>query len=121
MGNRQGTPHPALEVGVESRDGVDGMSRELLIVLKQGVTSPWREEGDELLDGLIARGIAADPRSFEDEYRSALAAVLADARLDVPPDQRPILGARRGHHSEHLGHLLAQLQFLPRTYPDAKW
>ena len=38
-----------------------------------------------------------------------------------PPDQRPILGGRRGHHSEHLGHLLCTMQFLPRTYPDATW
>ena len=32
-----------------------------------------------------------------------------------------ILGGRRGHHSEHLGHLLAVMQVLPRTYPDATW
>ena len=42
-------------------------------------------------------------------------------RSSRPPDQRPILGGRRGHHSEHLGHLLAVMQFLPRTYPDATW
>ena len=78
-------------------------------------------EVDELLGELIERGIAADPRSFEDEYRAALGAVLADATLDPPAEQRPILGGRRGHHSEHLGHLLAQMQFLPRTYPDATW
>jgi ring-1,2-phenylacetyl-CoA epoxidase subunit PaaC len=76
-------------------------------------------EVDDLLEGLIAQGIAADPRSFEDEYRAAIAAVLAEAKLDVPADQRPILGGRRGHHSEHLGHLLAVMQYLPRTYPDA--
>ena len=45
--------------------------------------------------------------------------MLAEAKLEVPADQRPILGGRRGHHSEHLGHLLAVMQFLPRTYPDA--
>ena len=45
----------------------------------------------------------------------------AEAKLDAPADQRPILGGRRGHHSEHLGHLLAVMQFLPRTYPDAAW
>ncbi len=50
-----------------------------------------------------------------------IAAVLAEARLEAPADQRPILGGRRGHHSEHLGHLLAAMQFLPRTYPDATW
>jgi ring-1,2-phenylacetyl-CoA epoxidase subunit PaaC len=39
----------------------------------------------------------------------------------LPREQRPILGGRRGHHSEHLGHLLATMQFLPRAYPDATW
>jgi ring-1,2-phenylacetyl-CoA epoxidase subunit PaaC len=75
----------------------------------------------ETLEALIGRGIAPDPRSFEDEYRSAVAAVLNEAQLEAPAEQRPILGGRHGHHSEHLGHLLAVMQFLPRTYPDAKW
>ncbi len=78
-------------------------------------------EVDDTLENLIARGIAPDPRSFEEEYRSAVQAVLGEAKLAVPADQRPILGGRRGHHSEHLGHLLAVMQFLPRTYPDASW
>ena len=69
------------------------------------------------MQALIDRGVAPDPREFEEEYRSAIAGVLAEAKLAVPADQRPILGGRRGHHSEHLGHLLAVMQFLPRTYP----
>ena len=78
-------------------------------------------EVDETLQAVIDAGIAPDPGIFEAEYRSAIAAVLADAQLEVPADQRPVLGGRRGHHSEHLGHLLAEMQFLPRTYPDATW
>ncbi len=78
-------------------------------------------EVDAVLGQAIERRIAADPRAFEGEYRSAIAAVLGEAQLAVPDDQRPILGGRRGHHSEHLGHLLAAMQFLPRTYPDAIW
>jgi ring-1,2-phenylacetyl-CoA epoxidase subunit PaaC len=78
-------------------------------------------EVDEMLAGLIERGIAADPREFEGEYRAEIGRVLAEAKMDVPAEQRPILGGRRGHHSEHLGHLLAAMQFLPRTYPDATW
>jgi ring-1,2-phenylacetyl-CoA epoxidase subunit PaaC len=78
-------------------------------------------EVDDSLQAAIDAGIASDPRGFEDEYRSAIAAVLEQAQLEAPADQRPILGGRRGHHSEHLGHLLAVMQFLPRTYPDAKW
>ena len=78
-------------------------------------------EVDELLDVAIKCGIAADPRLFEDAYRAELARVLALATIDVPPDQRPILGGRRGHHSEHLGHLLAVMQHIPRSLPDATW
>jgi ring-1,2-phenylacetyl-CoA epoxidase subunit PaaC len=78
-------------------------------------------EVDAELEQAIACGLAADPRSFEAEYRGAIAAVLAEAKLAQPADQRAILGGRRGHHSEHLGHLIAVMQHLPRTYPDAKW
>lgn len=78
-------------------------------------------EVDGVLAELIERRIAADPREFEEEYRTEIGRVLAEAILEAPADQRPIFGARRGHHSEHLGHLLAVMQFLPRTYPDAKW
>jgi ring-1,2-phenylacetyl-CoA epoxidase subunit PaaC len=112
----------AAEWTVRLGDGTD----ESAARMRDGLDWCWRFvpelfEVDELLEGLIASGVAADPRKFEAEYRSAIGAVLADAKLETPPDQRPILGGRRGHHSEHLGHLLAQMQFLPRTYPDAKW
>jgi len=78
-------------------------------------------EVDEALDRLIADKVAPDPRGFEAEYRAALSEVLAEAKLDVPADQRRILGGRHGHHSEHLGHILAPMQYLQRTYPDARW
>ena len=76
---------------------------------------------DESLQSLMDSGIAADPRQFEEEYRSAISAVLSEAKLEAPAGQRPILGGRSGHHSEHLGHILAPMQYLQRTYPDAKW
>ena len=66
-----------------------------------------------------ARGSEAGEASGK--VAAAIAAVLGQAGLPVPEDQRPILGGRRGHHSEHLGHLLALMQYLPRTYPDAVW
>jgi ring-1,2-phenylacetyl-CoA epoxidase subunit PaaC len=103
-------------------DGTEESARRMA----EGLDWCWRFipelfEVDELLEGLIARGIAADPRAFEAEYRDALAKGLAAAGLTAPADTRPILGGRRGHHSEHLGHLLAVMQHIPRTYPDATW
>ena len=103
-------------------DGTEESTRRMA----EGLDWCWRFvpelfEVDEVLAELIGRGIAADPREFEAEYRAEIGRVLAEAKLDLPADQRPILGGRRGHHSEHLGHLLAVMQFLPRTYPDATW
>jgi ring-1,2-phenylacetyl-CoA epoxidase subunit PaaC len=112
----------ASEWAVRLGDGSD----ESAARMADGLDWCWRFipelfEVDETMQALIARGAAPDPREFEDEYRSALAAVLGEARLETPADQRPILGGRRGHHSEHLGHILAPMQFLQRTYPDASW
>jgi ring-1,2-phenylacetyl-CoA epoxidase subunit PaaC len=112
----------ATEWTVRLGDGTDESTRRMA----EGLDWCWRFipelfEVDEVLQPLIDSGVAADPREFEDEYRSAISAVLAEAKLEAPADQRPILGGRRGHHSEHLGHILAPMQYLQRTYPQAKW
>ena len=112
----------ASEWTVRLGDGSEESARRMA----EGLSWCWRFipelfEVDEVLEALIERGAAPDPRGFEDEYRQALAAVLADAKLEAPADQRPILGGRRGHHSEHLGHILAPMQYLQRTYPDSAW
>jgi ring-1,2-phenylacetyl-CoA epoxidase subunit PaaC len=92
-------------------DGLDWMWRFI----------PELFEMDEAAAEAAARGIGADVAAFRADYEARIRAVLAQATLEPPKDQRPILGGRRGHHSEHLGHLLAVMQFLPRTYPDATW
>ena len=112
----------ASEWTVRLGDGTEESARRM----GDGLDWCWRFvpelfEVDERLGSLIDSGVAVDPRTFEEEYRAAIGSVLAQAKLETPADQRPILGGRRGHHSEHLGHLLAQMQYLPRTYPDAKW
>ena len=79
-------------------------------------------EVDDTLEELIERGDGArSARRSRTSIARRSAAVLADAKLEAPADQRPILGGRRGHHSEHLGHILAPMQYLQRTYPDAIW
>lgn len=76
---------------------------------------------DDVEADLAARGIAVDPASFQADWDAQVDGVLARATLERPADQRPLLGGRTGRHSEHLGHMLAELQYLPRAYPDARW
>ncbi|HLL29883.1 MAG TPA: 1,2-phenylacetyl-CoA epoxidase subunit PaaC [Allosphingosinicella sp.] len=103
-------------------DGTEESRRRM----EDGLAWNWRFvpelfEMDDLAAFMAERGIGADLAAFRADYDAQIAAVLAEATLQPPPGQRPILGGRRGHHSEHLGHLLAAMQFLPRTYPDAVW
>ena len=116
--------HEALagEWVVRLGDGTEESRRRMI----DGLDWNWRFvpelfESDDLVGFMAERGIGTDPQLLRDEYESRIRAVLAEAGLEAPKDQRPILGGRRGHHSEHLGHLLAAMQYLPRTYPDAVW
>jgi len=78
----------------------------------------WRFTGELFEDDQELLIPLPDLRPRWDE---AVNAVLADAGLERPADQRPLTGGRAGRHSEHLGHLLTAMQFLPRAYPDAAW
>lgn len=78
-------------------------------------------EPDQVTEAMAGCGVGVDPALLREDYDRAIGAVLAEAALEAPKEQRPILGGRRGHHSEHLGHLLCTMQFLPRAYPDATW
>ena len=66
-------------------------------------------------------GTAPDPMSLRDTWNATVDGILARATLVRPPDGWMQSGGRDGRHTEHLGHLLADMQFLQRTYPGATW
>ena len=92
----------------------------------EGLDWFWRFV-DELFDmdatetALSDIGIAPARGALRAGFDAKVAEVLREATLPLPEYPRGIRGGRSGHHSEHLGHLLATMQFLPRTYPDATW
>ena len=54
-------------------------------------------------------------------WTDRLNAVFAEAGLSVPSEEWYQRGGRKGRHTEHMGFLLAEMQFLQRAYPGAKW
>jgi ring-1,2-phenylacetyl-CoA epoxidase subunit PaaC len=78
-------------------------------------------ERDEAEQALVAAGILPDPAELKAAWTARVEAVLEEATLDRPADGWMQKGGRRGEHSEHLGYLLAEMQFLQRAYPDATW
>jgi len=78
-------------------------------------------ETDAVTDAMIARGIAVDPATFRDEWRATVRDVFAEATLDMPDEDWGHTGGRVGRHTEYLGHMLAEMQFLQRAYPGNAW
>jgi len=72
-------------------------------------------------DALFASRIAVDPRGLLQPWTENVTAILRSAMLTLPQSQWMQKGGRSGQHSEHLGHLLSELQSLQRTYPNATW
>ncbi|HEX7013128.1 MAG TPA: 1,2-phenylacetyl-CoA epoxidase subunit PaaC [Steroidobacteraceae bacterium] len=72
-------------------------------------------------EAAIAAGIAPDPRTLRDAWMTRVMRVLDEATLVKPEDVAYSWFGKRGQHSEHLSRLLAEMQYMQRTYPGAQW
>lgn len=71
---------------------------------------------------LAQNKIAIDSSKLKEAWQAMLADTFKRATLDFTPYQGyAVSGSRQGRHSEHLGHLLAEMQILPRSFPNATW
>ena len=70
---------------------------------------------------MIEDRVIPDPASLRDTWNATIDATLARATLARPVDGWMQSGGHAGRHTEHLGHLLAEMQYLQRTYPGATW
>ncbi|WP_050626132.1 1,2-phenylacetyl-CoA epoxidase subunit PaaC [Bradyrhizobium viridifuturi] len=71
--------------------------------------------------GLIDAGIAIDPATLKSRWLKTVTGIVNEATLSLPKSDWMQQGGRVGSHSEHLGHLLSELQSLQRTFPGATW
>lgn len=76
---------------------------------------------DGLDEAMLASGFGADLNLVAEAWQAWVADVLEQATLTRPESGWMQQGGKRGVHSEHLGFILAEMQFLPRAYPDARW
>lgn len=70
---------------------------------------------------LIEAGIAVDPARLRPAFDRALSEIIAEATLTLPTVPHAHRGGREGVHSEHLGHMLAEMQALHRAHPGVSW
>ncbi|HEU4844082.1 MAG TPA: 1,2-phenylacetyl-CoA epoxidase subunit PaaC [Burkholderiaceae bacterium] len=77
---------------------------------------------DAIDQAMVAAGVAPAAEPLRAQWLEHVAAIFAEATLVMPaPDAWMQKGGKQGVHSEHLGYLLAEMQFLQRAYPGAEW
>ncbi|WP_323784609.1 1,2-phenylacetyl-CoA epoxidase subunit PaaC [Thalassovita sp.] len=77
---------------------------------------------DDTDRAIAAAGVAPDPANLRDDYDALVSRVMAEATLTIPDIDFAHKGGRSGAmHTEHLGHILCQMQWLQRVYPGASW
>ncbi|SDC44924.1 1,2-phenylacetyl-CoA epoxidase subunit PaaC [Ruegeria marina] len=113
-----------------SRDTVVGLgdgTEESHARMQEALDYLWPYVGelfaaDAVDEAMVAAGIAPDPASLRADYDALVGAAMAEATLSLPKSDFAHKGGRNGRmHTEHLGHLLTQMQWLQRAYPGATW
>jgi ring-1,2-phenylacetyl-CoA epoxidase subunit PaaC len=98
--------------------------------MQAAIDDAWRFTGELFADDAVdqdvaARGIGCDLSALREPWIAHVREVLEEATLTVPDDAAAnhlaYRGGRQGRHTEALGYVLAEMQYLPRAYPGATW
>lgn len=94
--------------------------------MQSAVEELWRYTGemfdvDAVEERMVAEGIGVDLAALREPWLERVRSTLEEATLTPPEGKWMQLGGKRGVHSENLGFLLAEMQFLQRAYPNASW
>ncbi|MEM8797193.1 MAG: 1,2-phenylacetyl-CoA epoxidase subunit PaaC [Pseudomonadota bacterium] len=86
--------------------------------------NPYIDElfhSDEAVIAVANEGLLPDPRALRPKFQEIVDFVFAEAGLETESTQWPRTGGRSGLHGEEFGHLLSELQYMQRTYPNMTW
>lgn len=94
--------------------------------IQESINDFWMYTGelytpDALDEAAHAAGIAPDLNEIGKYWHENVKGVLEQATLQMPEDGWMQKGGKQGVHSEHIGYMLAEMQHIPRAYPDAQW
>ncbi|MEZ5175459.1 MAG: 1,2-phenylacetyl-CoA epoxidase subunit PaaC [Acidimicrobiia bacterium] len=94
--------------------------------MQAGIDEMWRFTAEmfEPVDSdaaLVDAGMIGDISAQRGRFDAAVEDALVEGTLDIPTDPYQVSGGRHGRHTEHLGHLLTEMQWLHRSHPGASW
>lgn len=94
--------------------------------MQEAINALWRYT-DELFcmteaeKAIVKEGVGVDVSTLKESYYAEVSEVLKEATLIVPENKYFVKGGKDGVHSEHMGYILADLQYMQRTYPNMSW
>ena len=93
---------------------------------QRAVNDLWRYTGELFIadafdEQAVRAGVGVDPSTLADAWRAQVTGILQRATLGVPSVNYMQRGGREGKHTEHLGHLLGEMQIVARSHPGASW
>lgn len=93
---------------------------------QRAVDALWRYTGEAFISDAVdaqnaSNGAGVDPATLLDAWNQRVNRALARATLTRPADGYMQRGGKQGQHTEALSYLLAEMQVLPRTHPEAVW
>lgn len=76
---------------------------------------------DETDNQMLSKGIGVDLQQVKKQWSAYISGIFDEATIDAPDNAWMQAGGKEGRHSEHLGFILAELQFMQRAYPGMEW
>lgn len=70
---------------------------------------------------MVKQGVGVDVTLLKEDYYKKINSILEEATLEIPQVEYFQKGGKLGIHSEHMGYLLSDLQYMQRTYPNMTW
>ncbi|MFM9910981.1 MAG: 1,2-phenylacetyl-CoA epoxidase subunit PaaC [Chitinophagaceae bacterium] len=101
-------------------------TEESRIRIVNAIQELWRYTGELFMtsdyeEKIFEQGIGVNSSSLKNEWLAIIAEVFKEANLSLPENIFMQRGGREGIHTEHLGFILTELQYMQRVYPGATW
>jgi len=101
-------------------------TKESKVKMQDSIDELWRFTGeifesDDVENNLVSENIITASNTYFDQWSKTVKETLDEALITEPLNVVMLTGGKKGLHTEKLGFMLAEMQYLPRTYPNAKW
>ena len=89
--------------------------------IRKGIDELWRYTGEMFVPAAYEKETGIDLHKIKDEWMNNVKDVFSEATLTVPEKVFMQTGGKEGKHTEHLGYILTELQYMQRAYPGCEW